>query len=79
MSHNTILTYFFYIKRLYNYTVRVCFFVAPCETAKEAASLIESLVVAPHAFTYRGTEHSFRISIGYAECPADARDESRGT
>ncbi|MFR6641613.1 MAG: hypothetical protein ACLUSP_10080 [Christensenellales bacterium] len=35
-----------------------------------------SLVVAPYAFTYRGTEHSFRISIGYAECPADARDES---
>lgn len=54
-------------------------FVAPCETAKEAASLIESLVVAPHAFTYRGTEHSFRISIGYAEYPADANAASRGT
>ena len=51
-------------------------FVLKNTTAKEAASLIESLVVAPHAFTYRGTEHSFRISIGYAECPADARDES---
>ena len=43
-------------------------------TAAEAKDRLEQFAKTPKSFTWRGAEHHFSISIGYAEYPVDAKD-----
>ena len=43
-------------------------------TAAEAKDRLEQFAKTPKSFTWRGVEHHFSISIGYAEYPVDAKD-----
>lgn len=43
-------------------------------TAAEAKDRLEQFAKTPKSFTWRGVEHHYSISIGYAEYPVDAKD-----
>lgn len=48
--------------------------ILPNCTAAEAKDRLQQFAKAPKSFTWRGVEHHFSISVGYAEYPGDAGD-----
>ena len=48
--------------------------ILPNCTAAEAKDRLERFAKAPKSFKWRGVEHHFSISVGYAEYPVDAGD-----